>query len=47
MSENARALGRPSAARDIAGIVLEAPDRPHVKISKLREKALRKRIAAA
>jgi len=46
MSENARALGRPSAARDIARIVLESPDRPHAKISKLREKALRRRIAA-
>lgn len=47
MSENARALGRPSAARDIASIVLESPDRRPAIISKLREKALRKRIAAA
>jgi processive 1,2-diacylglycerol beta-glucosyltransferase len=47
MSENARALGRPSAARDIARIVLESPVRPHAIISKLREKALRKRIAAS
>lgn len=47
MSENARALGRPSAARDIAQIVLESPDRRPAIISKLREKALRKRIAAA
>lgn len=48
MSENARALGRPHAARDIARIVMEAPDnkRPAI-ISKSREKALRKRIAAA
>ncbi len=46
MSENARRLGRPAAARDIARIVLEEPDRKPVVISKLREKALRKRIAA-
>jgi len=46
MSENARALGRPTAARDIARIVMEAPDRPPAIISKLREKVLRKRIAA-
>jgi processive 1,2-diacylglycerol beta-glucosyltransferase len=44
MSENARALGRPSAARDIASLVLDAPHRDHAKISKLRAKALRKRI---
>ena len=47
MSENARKLGRPNAAADIARIVLEEPDRRPVIISKLREKALRKRIAAA
>lgn len=46
MSDNARRLGRPAAARDIARIVLEEPDRKPVVISKLREKALRKRIAA-
>lgn len=47
MSQNARKLGRPNAAADIARIVLEEPDRRPVIISKLREKALRKRIAAA
>jgi len=47
MSRNARSLGRPNAAAEIARIVLEAPDRRPVVISKLREKALRKRIAAA
>ena len=47
MSENARALGRPSAARDIARLVLESPERPPAIISKLRAKALRKRIAAS
>ena len=47
MSANARALGRPNAAADIARIVLEAPDRKPAVISKLREKALRKRIAEA
>jgi len=46
MSENARALGRPNAANDIAKIVLESPDRPPAVISKLREKALRKRLAS-
>ena len=46
MSANARALGRPTAAADIARITLEAPDRKPAVISKLREKALRKRIAA-
>lgn len=46
MSGNARRLGRPAAAQDIARIVLEEPDRKPVIISKLREKALRKRIAA-
>jgi processive 1,2-diacylglycerol beta-glucosyltransferase len=47
MSQNARSLGRPNAAAEIARIVLEEPDRRPVVISKLREKALRKRIAAA
>jgi processive 1,2-diacylglycerol beta-glucosyltransferase len=47
MSRNARNLGRPNAASEIARIVLEEPDRRPVIISKLREKALRKRIAAA
>lgn len=47
MSRNARGLGRPNAAAEIARIVLEEPDRRPVVISKLREKALRKRIAAA
>lgn len=47
MSANARSLGRPSAARDIARIVMESPDCKPAIISKLREKALRKRIAAA
>lgn len=47
MSRNARNLGRPNAAADIARIVLEEPERRPVIISKLREKALRKRIAAA
>jgi processive 1,2-diacylglycerol beta-glucosyltransferase len=47
MSRNARNLGRPNASADIARIVLEEPDRRPVIISKLREKALRKRIAAA
>jgi processive 1,2-diacylglycerol beta-glucosyltransferase len=47
MSRNARNLGRPNAAADIARIVLEEPERRPVIISKLREKALRKRIAAS
>jgi processive 1,2-diacylglycerol beta-glucosyltransferase len=47
MSRNARNLGRPNAAAEIARIVLEEPERRPVIISKLREKALRKRIAAA
>lgn len=47
MSRNARMLGRPNAASEIARIVLEEPDRRPVVISKLREKVLRKRIAAA
>lgn len=47
MSQSARNLGRPGAAAEIARIVLEEPDRRPAVISKLREKALRKRIAAA
>lgn len=47
MSRNARGLGRPNASAEITRIVLEEPDRRPVVISKLREKALRKRIAAA
>jgi processive 1,2-diacylglycerol beta-glucosyltransferase len=47
MSNNARTLGRPNAAADIARIVMESPSRKPAIISKLREKALRKRIAAA
>lgn len=47
MFRNARSLGRPNAAAEITRIVLEEPDRRPVVISKLREKALRKRIAAA
>ena len=47
MSANASALGRPNAAADIARITLESPDRKPAVISKLREQALRKRIAAA
>jgi hypothetical protein len=47
MSNNARTLGRPNAAADIARIVMESPVRKPAIISKLREKALRKRIAAA
>jgi len=44
MAENARRLGRPAAATDIAKIVAtESPRRPAV-ISPMREKALRKRI---
>jgi processive 1,2-diacylglycerol beta-glucosyltransferase len=45
MRECARNLGRPNAAAEIARITLEEPDRRPVVISKLREKALRKRIA--
>jgi processive 1,2-diacylglycerol beta-glucosyltransferase len=44
MSENARKLGRPRAAADIAEIVMEAPTRKPTIISKLREKVLRKRV---
>jgi processive 1,2-diacylglycerol beta-glucosyltransferase len=47
MSRNARHLGRPNAAAEIARIVVEETDRRPVIISKLREKVLRKRIAAA
>ncbi len=46
MSDNARALGRPNAANEIARIVLESPARKPAVISKLREKALRKRLAS-
>ena len=45
MRDAARALGRPNAASEIARITLEEPDKRPVIISKLREKALRKRIA--
>lgn len=45
MRKAARTLGRPNAASEIARITLEEPDRRPVIISKLREKALRKRIA--
>jgi processive 1,2-diacylglycerol beta-glucosyltransferase len=44
MAANARALGRPHAAAEIARIVLESPERKPVVISKLREKVLRKRV---
>lgn len=47
MASNARALGRPGAAADIARIALESPESKPVMISKLREKALRKRIVEA
>lgn len=45
MAARARELGRPNAASDIARIVIDSPDRKPVIISRLREKALRKRIA--
>ena len=45
MREAARQLGRPNAARDIARITMEEPEKRPVIISKLREKVLRKRIA--
>ena len=45
MREAARQLGRPNAARDIARITLEEPEKRPVIISKLRVKVLRKRIA--
>jgi processive 1,2-diacylglycerol beta-glucosyltransferase len=44
MRDNARRLGRPGAADDIARIVLESPPREPAKISRLREKELRKRF---
>ncbi|HRJ71325.1 MAG TPA: glycosyltransferase [Terrimicrobiaceae bacterium] len=44
MSENALKLGRPDAANAVARIVTESPARKPAIISKLREKALRKRI---
>ncbi|HEY5741769.1 MAG TPA: glycosyltransferase [Terrimicrobiaceae bacterium] len=44
MRENARRLGRPNAANDIARIVLESPPRPPAKISRPLEKELRKRF---
>ena len=46
MSENARRIGRPTAAADIARIVMESPARKPAIISREREKALRKRIEA-
>jgi processive 1,2-diacylglycerol beta-glucosyltransferase len=46
MSENARRLGRPSAAADITRIVLDSPPRKPAIITRKREKALRKRIEA-
>ncbi|MFZ4683435.1 MAG: MGDG synthase family glycosyltransferase [Terrimicrobiaceae bacterium] len=46
MSENARRLGRPTAASDIARIVAESPACKPAIISRQREKALRKRIEA-
>jgi len=44
MSANARKLGRPTAAADIARIVMESPPRKPATISRQRVKALRKRI---
>jgi hypothetical protein len=45
MSENARRLGRPGAADDVARIVLEpGPRRAPAIISRLREKELRKQF---
>lgn len=44
MSENARRLGRPNAAGDVARIVVESPPRKPATISRSREKILRKRI---
>ena len=46
MSENARRLGRPSAAADIARIVAESPACKPAIISRQREKALRTRLEA-
>jgi processive 1,2-diacylglycerol beta-glucosyltransferase len=44
MRENARRLGRPNAAQDIADIVVKSPACKPAIISRRREKALRKRI---
>jgi processive 1,2-diacylglycerol beta-glucosyltransferase len=44
MSENARRLGRPDAADDVARIVLGPGPRGPAIISRLREKELRKRF---
>ncbi|MEX1118544.1 MAG: glycosyltransferase [Terrimicrobiaceae bacterium] len=44
MSENARKLGRPTAAADIAQIVASSPPREPALISRQREKALRKQF---
>ncbi|GAB4181726.1 MAG: glycosyltransferase [Terrimicrobiaceae bacterium] len=44
MRENARKLGNPTAAADIASIVAESPSRKPVIISASREKILRKRV---
>ena len=44
MSENARRLGRPGAANDVARIVVESAPRAPAIISRLREKELRKRF---
>jgi processive 1,2-diacylglycerol beta-glucosyltransferase len=46
MAENARRLGRPSAAADIAKIVTTAPPTKPAVISRKKEKALRKRFEA-
>jgi processive 1,2-diacylglycerol beta-glucosyltransferase len=46
MSANARALGRPNAANDVAMIALDSAERRPAVISKLREKILRKRLAS-
>ena len=46
MSANARALGRPNAANDVATIALDSAERRPAVISKLREKILRKRLAS-
>jgi len=46
MSENARRIGRPGAARAVAGIVLESAPRKPATISRQREKVLRKRLEA-
>lgn len=44
MRENARRLGNPHAAADIAKIVAESPARKPAMISASREKILRKRV---